>query len=447
MKRTSDVHIHPDADKYLLPIAAGLMLVVGLVLLIACANVASMLLARASGRQREIGIRLAIGASRARLVRQLLTESIVMSRARRPRGVLLAWPLTGRARPSSCRCRPADLRTADRRARPGLHHASSPLVAAVVAGLVPALKATRPDLVRLRATSPTTRTAGRRWTLRDGLVAAQIAVTLVLLVVAGLLTRSLAGRRTSSSASSPSGSRWCRPRPSLIGYDETRGEQFFERALDAHARASRTSTAAARRPLCVLGQLQPQQFFLPERRARRPGHHDRRRRACRPTTSTRIGVPLRRRAATSTGGHAGSPGVVIVNEAMARKYWPDASAHRPAVTDAKRRWPAVRSRRHRGRLQGAAPSASSRHRTFISPTAASGDRLRHRRAHARRCRRSRLGDPPRSCRRSSPTSSSSSTRRWRRRSARRCCPRDSARIGVSAVGIVAMLLAASASTA
>jgi hypothetical protein len=144
---TNDVHIHPLADRTLLPIAFGLMFVVGLVLLIACANVASMLLARASGRQKEIGIRLAIGASRRRLVQQLLSESLVLAALGAAAGTALAWTLTQAAMSITLPI-PIPLSFALRiDGRVLAFTAGVALVAALVAGLAPALKATRPSLV------------------------------------------------------------------------------------------------------------------------------------------------------------------------------------------------------------------------------------------------------------------------------------------------------------
>src|SRR5262249_52283150 len=162
------VHFHPAADATILPIAGGLMFVVGLVLLTACANVASMLLARASGRQREIGIRLAVGASRGRLVRQLITEALVMSLLGAVGGTCLAWWVTSTATSIQLPL-PFPLALNVRiDGRVLLFTIGAAVAAALLAGLAPAVQASRPALVAdLRGERPMSRAAGRRFTLGD----------------------------------------------------------------------------------------------------------------------------------------------------------------------------------------------------------------------------------------------------------------------------------------
>ena len=139
----ANVRLHPQADKALRPVAAGLMLGVGLVLLVACANVTNMLLARASSRQREIGVRLAIGATRGRLIRQLLTESVVLALAGAAAGTALAALLV-RLIQSMPMPIAIPLELALRiDGRVLLFTITVATVAGLIAGLAPALRATR----------------------------------------------------------------------------------------------------------------------------------------------------------------------------------------------------------------------------------------------------------------------------------------------------------------
>ena len=167
---------------------------VGLVLLIACANVANLLLARAVSRQREIGVRLSLGASRGRLIRQLLTESTLLSLAGGAVGLLVTTWIPKILFAAATR---PDLRLYD-------FDFDAPLSAAVLTyslilslftgaifGLAPALQFTQPDLSSALKDAGAFGTKLSRSRLRNTLVAGQVAFSLVLLIVSGLFVRSV----------------------------------------------------------------------------------------------------------------------------------------------------------------------------------------------------------------------------------------------------------------
>jgi predicted permease len=180
-------------DRFAIGFMAVLGVVVGLVLLIACANVANLMLARAMGRQKEIGVRLALGASRSRLVRQLLTESIVLSLLGAVGGFVLAAGATTAISRFELPL-PIPIRFDFRPdARVLGFTAALAVITGVLFGLVPALRATRPDLVTSLKEQGSAFGSFRRLGMRNLLVVVQVSLSLVLLVGAGLFLRSLQG--------------------------------------------------------------------------------------------------------------------------------------------------------------------------------------------------------------------------------------------------------------
>jgi predicted permease len=216
--------------------SAVLMAVAGLVLLIACVNLASLLLARAADRRKETAIRLALGASRGQLLRQLLTESLMLSIAGGAAGVLLAYWLNDLVnvwRP------PVDVPVIPHvvmDTRVLLFTALVSLLSALLFGLAPALQSTRSSLVgAIKNEAPSEKL--RRLNLRDILVATQVALSVVLLIGSILVVRSLQHALSLNLGFDPQHAAVLSYDFAAQGYDEERSRQF-QRLLLAKVRAT-----------------------------------------------------------------------------------------------------------------------------------------------------------------------------------------------------------------
>jgi predicted permease len=328
VKATNDVHIHPAKDAQIVPVATALMIVVSFVLVIACANVASMLLARASGRQKEISIRLAIGASRAQIARQLVTESLLLSAFGAAGGILLAWWVT---RVVSSLSVPLPVPLAfDLRidARVLLFTLAVTIVAGLAAGLAPALKASKPDLTRdLRNELAMTQAAGRRWTVRDALAAGQIAVTMVLLVVAALLTRSLVAAERTNVGFAVDRLAIVSMDTGMLRYSSDSSLRFYDRALErVRAIPGVESAALATRVPFSVNFSRWENIWIPGRHLPgKPGDTIDVTRVS-PDYFRTIGVPIVQGRNFTDDDRPDTPRVAIVNETFTRRYWPGQSA-------------------------------------------------------------------------------------------------------------------------
>jgi predicted permease len=318
--------LNPEFRQDMSLAGAVLMGVVALVLLIACANVANLLLARAAGRRREIAIRIALGASRGRLVRQLLTESLLLgllAGGRRPHreGQPERALVDAAAVPQSRRPRPGAQ-------RPVLGFALLvSLLTGVLFGLVPALQLSRPHLVEhLKDRTNRGSGYGRLFALRNVLVMAQVALSLVTLVGAGLFLRSLQNAQRTDPGFDTS-------HLLLLSFDAGAEGYSGEAVGSLPAHGPRARAGRARREGRGPGPDRPLQrralaHGVPGRRGpERPAQ-----RAADPLNQVgpgyfeTVGIPILRGRALAETDRANAPMVAVVNETMARRLWPDQEA-------------------------------------------------------------------------------------------------------------------------
>jgi predicted permease len=222
-----------------------LMCMVGLVLLIACANVANLLIARGFARQKEIAVRLSLGASRGRLVKQLLVESLVLSFIGGVAGVGLAVVLTRTLLALVPQQGQPLLITGHPDLRILTFAFFLTLVTGVVFGLLPALRASRPDpWATLKDTMGSIAGTGGSLFLRKGLVTAQVALSFLLLFGAGLFVRSLQNLRTTDTGVALDNLVMFQVSPALSGYEEARAVQFEQDLLERLRSAPGVTSAA-----------------------------------------------------------------------------------------------------------------------------------------------------------------------------------------------------------
>ncbi len=302
-----------------------LMGIVGLVLLIACANVAGLLMARATSRQKEIAVRLALGAGRSRLVSQLLVESVLLAAIGGVVGLALAaWTdrlligLMPQGNAPLAISSSPDLRIL------GFNLAVS-FLTGILFGLIPALQATKPDLAGTLKDQAGAVLGGAHVRLRKVLVVAQVGLSLLLLIGAGLFIRSLRNLKTLDPGFRTESLIAFRVDPSLNGYKKERTQQFYRQLLESLPAVPGARSAALASVPLLLGwewdstitvegyEAKPGESMNPYFNSVSPGYF------------ATLGIPLVAGHDFSLRDDLIAPKVCIINELLARHYFGDRS--------------------------------------------------------------------------------------------------------------------------
>jgi predicted permease len=327
--------IDPQGYPQLLSVAGLLLAVVGIVLLIACANVANLLLARASARRREIAVRLAMGASRSRLVRQLLTESLLISLAGGVAGLLLAlWTidvLKSATPPDGMFSFTLDYHL-DGRVLAFTFALS--LATGLIFGLAPALQASRPDLVpALKDEASAAAQGHRRFNLRNALVVVQVALSLVLLIGAGLFLRSLSNAQGIDPGFNADKILDAQLNINLLRYTKAQGREFYRQIVERIEALPGVESASLARIVPLSGSSRTLSFLIqgqqgPDNVSRSEGTGPDTENPYTVNTNVvglkyfqTMGIPMLQGRDFTALDNEGAPPAAIINESLARRYF------------------------------------------------------------------------------------------------------------------------------
>jgi predicted permease len=305
------------------------MAVVGLVLLTACANIASILLARVMARRREIAVRQSLGATRARLMRQWLTESLLLTLVGGAVGLLVAVWLSDGLRllvPSAFRTLALTARL-DARVLAFTFLVS--LITGVCCGLLPALRASRVEIGAVLKDEGTSASGSlHRSRAQQTFVVGQVAVSLLLLIVAGLLLRSLRASTSFDPGFRTDNLLLAQLDLKPLHYSEPQGHNFYLQ-LTERLKALPGVTGATFATVVPLGlDSESNGFIIP---GQRPANGDKAfsiaNTVVGPDYFNTMGIALVRGRGFEARDHAaGAPPVIVINETMARQFWPGGDA-------------------------------------------------------------------------------------------------------------------------